>query len=67
MRRRISLHYGSSALIMIAQRVSSIMNMDRILVMDNGRIIGNGTHAELMKTCEPYREICEIQIGEAIH
>ena len=67
MRRRIGLHYGSSALIMIAQRVSSIMNMDRILVMDNGKIIGNGTHEELMKICAPYREICEIQIGEAIH
>ena len=67
MRRRIGLHYGSSALIMIAQRVSSIMNMDRILVMDNGKIIGNGTHEELMKICAPYREICEIQIGEAVH
>ena len=67
MRRRINKNYGDSTLIMIAQRVSSIMNMDKILVMDNGRIIGYGTHKELKETCDPYREICEIQIGEAIH
>ena len=43
--------------LIIAQRISSVMDADRILVMDNGRIVGNGTHAELMRSCRVYREI----------
>ena len=43
--------------LIIAQRMSSVMDADRILVMDNGRIVGNGTHAELMRSCQVYREI----------
>ena len=43
--------------LIIAQRISSVMDADRILVMDNGRIVGNGTHAELMRSCQVYREI----------
>ena len=43
--------------LIIAQRISSVMDADRILVMNNGEIVGNGTHAELMRSCEVYREI----------
>jgi ATP-binding cassette subfamily B protein len=43
--------------LIIAQRISSVMDADRILVMDNGNIVGNGTHAELMRSCRVYREI----------
>ncbi|MBQ8432871.1 MAG: ABC transporter ATP-binding protein [Clostridia bacterium] len=43
--------------LIIAQRISSVIDADRILVMDNGRLVGNGTHAELMETCRVYREI----------
>ena len=42
---------------MIAQRISSVMNEDHIMVLEDGRMIGYGTHSELMKNCEAYREI----------
>ena len=53
-----------ATVIIVAQRVGSIMNADRIIVMDEGRIAGIGTHQELMKTCEVYREIVYSQLSE---
>ena len=50
-------------MIMIAQRISSIQSMDHILVMDNGRCIGQGTHEELLKNCKEYKEIYDAQMG----
>lgn len=50
--------------IMIAQRVSSLMHADRILVLDGGRIAAQGDHAALLKDCEIYRTIAETQLGE---
>lgn len=64
LREEIRLHCADSTKIIIAQRISSIMHADLILVMDNGRVIGSGTHEELIKNCELYREISESQIGE---
>ena len=64
MRRAIAWHCAGSALIMVAQRVSSVMGMTRILVMDNGRCLGCGTHEELLKTCPAYLETYRIQMGE---
>ena len=64
MRRAIHDHYGDTTLIMVAQRVSSIMGMTRILVMDDGKIIGYGTHEELMESCPVYRETYQIQMGD---
>ena len=63
MRRAIAAKHADSTVIMIAQRVSSVMNMTKILVLDNGRCIGYGTHEELLKTCAAYRETYEIQMG----
>jgi ATP-binding cassette subfamily B protein len=63
MRKAISENHADSALILIAQRVSSVMNMTNILVLDNGKCIGYGNHQTLMKECPEYREICEIQMG----
>jgi ABC-type multidrug transport system fused ATPase/permease subunit len=54
-----------STVLIVAQRVSTIMHADRIIVLDDGRIVGMGTHGELMATCEPYREIVDSQLGEA--
>ncbi|MCR5252027.1 MAG: ABC transporter ATP-binding protein/permease [Lachnospiraceae bacterium] len=63
MRKAILEHHPDSTLILIAQRVSSVMNMDRILVLDNGKCIGYGTHEELMQSCRDYRETYEVQMG----
>ena len=63
MRKAVTEHHADSTLIMIAQRVSSVMNMTHILVLDNGRCIGYGTHEELLRSCPAYREIYEIQMG----
>jgi ATP-binding cassette subfamily B multidrug efflux pump len=54
-----------STVVIVAQRVSTIMHADRIVVLDDGRIVGIGTHTSLMATCEPYREIVDSQLGEA--
>lgn len=64
LREEIRLHYASATKIIVAQRVSSIMHAEKILVMENGRVIGMGTHDELMETCPLYREIGESQIGD---
>lgn len=56
----------TEATVIVAQRISSIKHADLILVMDQGEIIGHGTHDELHETCSVYREIAESQMGGAI-
>ena len=63
LRRAIFARHRSAATIMVAQRVSSIQSMTNILVLDDGRCIGYGSHASLMATCPAYREIYEAQMG----
>ena len=63
-RRAIRENHGNATTIIIAQRISSIMSLDQILVLDEGRIIGHGTHQQLMESCPQYREIYRIQMGE---
>ena len=53
-----------STMLVVAQRISSIMGAEQILVLDSGKIVGRGTHAELMKTCEVYQEIAASQLNE---
>lgn len=53
-----------AAVLIVAQRVASIRNADEILVLDSGRIIGRGTHRELMETCPTYKEIVDSQLFE---
>ena len=49
--------------IIIAQRISSVEQADLILVLDDGNLVGSGTHANLLKTCDVYREICLSQLS----
>ncbi len=64
LRRAIREKHSGAATIVIAQRVSSIMALDRILVLEEGRAIGYGTHEELLRTCPVYRDIHDAQMGE---
>ncbi len=63
MRKAITDHFKDTTLIMIAQRISSVMNMTNIMVMDNGKCIGYGPHEHLLETCPPYKEIYDLQMG----
>jgi ATP-binding cassette subfamily B protein len=54
-----------AAVIIVAQRVSTIRGADQIVVLDRGRIVGVGTHAELMETCGTYQEIVYSQLTAA--
>lgn len=64
LRGKLAEHYTNTTTVVIAQRVSSVMHCDQILVMEEGRMLGFGTHAELMESCALYREIAETQMGE---
>lgn len=63
-RKNLKAAMGNATVIMVAQRVSTILDADRILVVDDGMIVGQGTHRELLNTCPLYREIAEIQLGK---
>ncbi len=64
LRTALNEYTADSTKIIVAQRISTIRDADRILVMDHGRIIGNGTHKELLESCRQYREIAETQLSK---
>ena len=64
LRQTIRQDYGDTTTVIIAQRVSSVKNCDKILVLEEGRMSGLGTHEELMQSCALYREISKLQMGE---
>lgn len=64
LRQNLKENIGDATVIIVAQRISTILDADRILVVDDGQIVGNGTHKELLQTCPLYREIAEIQLGK---
>ena len=64
LRRALARDFADTTKIIVAQRVSSIQNADRILVLEDGRAAGLGTHSELLRSCESYREIAQVQMGE---
>ena len=64
MRKALSEEMSDATKIIVAQRIGTIKNADRILVIDEGRIVGEGTHDELMKDCEVYREIAYSQLSK---
>ena len=66
LRRAIREHHGEATTVVIAQRVSSILSMDEILVLHAGELIGRGTHEELLASCPVYRDIYRTQMSEEV-
>ena len=64
LRKAIAEQTGGMTVLIVSQRISSIKNVDKIIVMDDGKIAGIGTHRELYKNCAVYREICLSQLSE---
>lgn len=64
LRRSLRERHGGAAAVIVAQRVSSILSADQILVLEEGRVIGQGRHEELLERCPAYREIYRVQMGE---
>ena len=65
LRRALRNETKSATVLIVAQRVSTILQADQIVVLDEGRVVGTGTHGELMRTSAEYREIVESQLGAA--
>ena len=64
LRQALKEHTANATTIIVAQRISTILNADQILVLDDGKMAGLGTHKELMKNCEVYRQIAMSQLSE---
>lgn len=65
LRKALSEKIKDATVIIVAQRISTILHADQILVLDDGQIVGSGTHQELIRTCETYLEIAKSQLSEA--
>lgn len=64
LRKAIHEHTKDMTVFLVSQRATTIKNADLILVLDDGKLVGKGTHKELLKSCEVYREICFSQLSE---
>ena len=63
LRQELHTRLGGKTVVIVAQRISTILHADKIVVLDDGRIVGQGTHGELMESCEEYREIAMSQLS----
>ena len=64
LRNAISKHFKKTTSVIVAQRVSSVYHAEKILVLQAGKILNIGSHEELLRDCQPYREIASMQLGE---
>jgi ATP-binding cassette subfamily B protein len=64
-REALAREAGDATKLIVAQRIGTIMDADRIIVLDQGRVVGQGTHKELLSACDVYRQIAESQLSEA--
>ena len=64
LRRELKQKTGDSTVLIVTQRVATVKNADQIIVLDKGRVVGKGSHLELMKTCETYQEIASSQLSK---
>ena len=63
LRRALKAETGDATVIIVAQRISTVLHANQILVMEDGRIVGKGTHAQLMESCPAYQEIARSQLS----
>lgn len=63
LRQALHTQLGDTTIIIVAQRISTVLNADQIIVLDEGQVVGKGTHEQLMANCEPYREIALSQLS----
>lgn len=63
LRRALKKHTKNATSLIVAQRIGTIMNADQIIVLDSGKCVGKGTHQELLKSCDVYRQIAESQLA----
>lgn len=64
LRKALKKETGDSTVLIVAQRISTILHAEQIIVLDEGKVVGKGTHKELLKTCEVYKEIAESQLSK---
>ncbi|HSP48140.1 MAG TPA: ABC transporter ATP-binding protein, partial [Clostridiaceae bacterium] len=64
LRRALREELSESTILIVAQRISTILTADKIVVLDEGEVVGIGTHRELLQTCRVYREIAESQLSK---
>lgn len=64
LRKALKKYTGESTVLIVAQRISTIMDAEQIIVLDEGKMVGKGTHRELMQSCSTYREIASSQLSE---
>ena len=64
LRHELSTRLGGKTMVIVAQRISTVLNADQIVVLDEGRVVGRGTHEQLMGSCQEYREIAMSQLSE---
>ncbi|MDD5794113.1 MAG: ABC transporter ATP-binding protein [Clostridiales bacterium] len=64
LRKALNKETGNSTVLIVAQRISTILHADQIIVLDEGKIVGKGTHKELLKNCEVYKEIASSQLSK---
>ncbi len=64
LRRALDEQLADVTRIVVAQRISTVMGADCIVVLEDGRVVGRGRHAELMKSCDAYRDIASSQLSE---
>ena len=64
LRRALKKETGDATVIIVAQRISTVLHANQILVLEEGRIVGKGTHAQLMQSCPTYQEIARSQLSQ---
>ena len=64
LRKNLKKNMSDATILIVAQRIGTIMNADKIIVLDEGKMVGIGTHKELLKTCEVYKQIATSQLSE---